>query len=96
MSHSLTKPFKRRQAANRHGADEKQRTRHRHAPQEPAQRFDVARPGRVHHGSRRLEEQPFEQAVVQRVQERARESSERDVRGARLALAEYPDAQAER
>ena len=42
----------------------------------------------------RLEEQPFEQAVVERVQERAREPNERNVRGGGFR-GEYPNAHAE-
>ena len=82
----------RRQAGNRHRADEKEQPGPRHPPQQAAELFDLPRAGGHHHAAGAEEEQSLEHRVIQHVVQarRRRRSTARSLRPYASAIIPAP------
>ena len=78
--YSLTKPFKRGQAANGDGAQQEPKGGVRHLLRKAAEAVDVARTRGMHDGARAEEEKGLEEAMVPYVKKRATDAEDHELR----------------
>ena len=88
------KAVQRRQAGNRHRADEEEQPGPRHPSQQPAELLDLPRAGGHHDAARAEEQEPLEHRVIQHVVETRRDADRRDVTAA-VRQGHHPCAETE-